>query len=126
MDSKVHLLTTTTLTRFNFRQLYLVYQDAIKNCLIQQFFIHSDKRRDKETLETLAMNIYNDNIDEIHLINERTYTTDETGTNNKKVRQIIMILSRCGLLQAKLFLFSKGLSFCLTKKIIPQCLSTLI
>lgn len=60
-----------------------------KIVLIQQFFIHSDKRRHKETLETLAINAHNENIDEIHLINERSYTSDELGTNNKKIRQII-------------------------------------
>ena len=60
-----------------------------KIILIQQFFIHNDQKRHQETLETLAMNAHNDNIDEIHLINERMYTSEEMGTNNKKIRQII-------------------------------------
>ena len=57
--------------------------------MIQQFFIHNDKTRHQETLETLAINAHNDNIDEIHLINERVYTSKEMGTNSKKIRQIV-------------------------------------
>ena len=79
----------------------LVFQTAIsgvpksipkcnkKIILIQQFFIHNDKTRHQETLETLAINAHNDNIDEIHLINERVYTSKEMGTNSKKIRQIV-------------------------------------
>lgn len=67
---------------------------AIPKCnkkiiLIQQFFIHNDKRRHQEILETLALNVHNDNIDEIHLINEKMYTSEELGTDNKKIHQII-------------------------------------
>lgn len=67
---------------------------AIPKCnkkiiLIQQFFIHNDKRRHQETLETLAMNAHNNSIDEIHLINERIYTSEEMGTSNKKIRQFV-------------------------------------
>ena len=60
-----------------------------KIVLVQQFFIHNDPQRHKEILETLTMNVHNDNIDEIHLINERLYTSVEMGTNSKKIHQIV-------------------------------------
>lgn len=60
-----------------------------KIVLIQQFFIHGDKARHKEILETLTMNVHNDCIDEIHLLNERFYTEEELGTNSKKIKQVV-------------------------------------
>ena len=67
----------------------LIDKNDKKIVLIQQFFIHSDRSRHKETLETLTMNVHNKSIDEIHLINERFYTEEELGTNSKKIKQIV-------------------------------------
>jgi hypothetical protein len=61
-----------------------------KIILIQQFFIHSDPSRNKEILETLKMNVHNENIHEIHLINEKVYTAEQLGSNNEKIKQIVI------------------------------------
>ena len=64
-------------------------QNRKKIILIQQFFIHKDKKRQKELVETLIMNVHNKNIDEIHLLNERIYTYEELGSNSTKIKQVV-------------------------------------
>jgi hypothetical protein len=47
-----------------------------------QFFIHSDKNRNKELIECLLENFNNPSIDKIHLLTERIYSYQEMGFVN--------------------------------------------
>jgi hypothetical protein len=60
-------------------------QDKI--ILIQQFYLHSDKERNKEIKFSLMKNTENKYIDKIILLNERIYTNEELGISNKKIIQ---------------------------------------
>jgi hypothetical protein len=57
--------------------------------IFYQFFIHSDRERQKELLFCLKKNVQNPHIDKIFLLNERVYTRDELGQiNSDKIIQI--------------------------------------
>ena len=61
--------------------------------LVQQFFIHSNSRRQNEILFCLKKNTQNENIKKIFLLNERLYTQDEMKLTNdefKRIEQIII------------------------------------
>ena len=61
--------------------------------LVQQFFIHSNSRRQNEILFCLKKNAQNENIKKIFLLNERLYTQDEMKLTNyefKRIEQIII------------------------------------
>ena len=63
---------------------------SIPVALIQQFYIPSDASRRMEVLQTLALNAANSSIDKIILLNERTYTVEELGTDNAKITQVVI------------------------------------
>jgi hypothetical protein len=58
--------------------------------LFVQFFIHSNKERRDEIQFCLKENVMNPFITNIYLLNERLYTDEELGINNKKIVQIII------------------------------------
>ena len=62
--------------------------------LIYQFFIHKDVKRYSEIKSVLNANVSNKLINNIYLLNEREYTMEELGINNKdfekKIHQVII------------------------------------
>jgi len=95
---KMRFLTTDS-SRYRYNAAYLVasnktkvYKKQISNediILIYQFFIHSNEERNKELQFCLKKNVENRFISKIYLINERTYTNKELGTNSNKIVQVI-------------------------------------
>jgi len=59
--------------------------------LIQQFFIHPDKKRQQEILYCLKQNANNKHISTIYLLNEKIYTQKELGLNDDEIKKIQQI-----------------------------------
>ena len=55
--------------------------------LFQQFFIHSDEKRQEEIKFCLKKNVENNLIDKIYLLNERIYKEEELGISSNKIIQ---------------------------------------
>jgi hypothetical protein len=55
--------------------------------LFQQFFIHSDPKRQEEIKFCLKQNVENNLIDKIYLLNERIYKEDDLGISSNKIIQ---------------------------------------
>ena len=55
--------------------------------LFQQFFIHSDPKRQEEIKFCLKQNVENNIIDKIYLLNERIYKEDDLGISSNKIIQ---------------------------------------
>ena len=58
--------------------------------LIQQYYIPTDKTRRNEIKKCLQYNCSNDAIDKIILLNEKTYTSEELGTDSPKIKQVVI------------------------------------
>ena len=58
--------------------------------LFQQFFIHANAERYEEIKFCLKENVLNPLITNIYLLNERLYTDEELGINDKKIIQIVL------------------------------------
>jgi hypothetical protein len=56
--------------------------------LIYQFFIHKNKKRNKELKKVLKFNVDNKFIDKIYLLNEKIYSSEELGLTSDKIEQI--------------------------------------
>jgi len=56
--------------------------------IIYQFFIHHNKRRNKELKKVLKFNVENKFINKIYLLNEKIYNKDELGIESDKIEQI--------------------------------------
>ena len=56
--------------------------------LFYQFFIHSKNPRSKEIKKCLKFNVQNEFIDQIYLLNEKIYSTEELGIESEKIIQI--------------------------------------
>ncbi len=59
--------------------------------LFQQYFIPSNETRKKEIIECLRKNSSINEITKIYLLNERIYTKDELGLNDKQMKKIEQI-----------------------------------
>ena len=58
--------------------------------LINQFYIDSNSKRQEEIKNCLKFNVSNKQIDNIFLLNEREYSTEELGIDSNKIKQIII------------------------------------
>jgi len=56
--------------------------------IIYQFFIHHNKKRNKELKKVLKFNVENKFINKIYLLNEKIYNSDELGLESDKIEQI--------------------------------------
>lgn len=63
-------------------------KDNEKIILIQQYFIHPNKKRHNEIVRCLINNVKNQFIDEIILLNEKIYNDEELGVKSDKIRQV--------------------------------------
>lgn len=64
------------------------YKDTIN--VIYQFFIHSNKLRQQENEYCLKQLVENTLINNIYLLTEREYTTEELGTSSTKITQQVI------------------------------------
>ena len=70
------------------RTLPTAMENKEKVILIYQYFVHRNKARASEVAHCLRMNVANPLIDEIILLNERIYSSEELGVDAAKVRQV--------------------------------------
>lgn len=72
------------------RDTYINNTDTLdqKIILICQFFIPKNEERYKEVKDTLKRNVENKNINTILLLNEKIYSKEELGIDNKKIKQL--------------------------------------
>ena len=73
--------------------------------LIQQFFIHPDKKRQQEILYCLKQNANNKHISTIYLLNEKIYTQKELGLNDIEIKKIQQINIGNRLLYSDIFTY---------------------
>ena len=67
---------------------FLDYIHNDKIYLFTQFFIPHSNERYSEIKLALKENVENDNIDEIILLNEEIYSSEQLGVNTYKIKQI--------------------------------------